>query len=67
MPSVAVLGRIERNGVLIDAAVLARQLPELAERMMALERRRTRSPGQPFNLAAPSRSARSCSASWACR
>jgi len=53
MPSVAVLGRIERNGVLIDAAVLSRQSQELAERMMALEREAHELAGQPFNLGSP--------------
>jgi DNA polymerase-1 len=53
MPSVVVLGRIERNGVLIDAAVLARQSQELAERMMALEREAHELAGQPFNLGSP--------------
>lgn len=53
MPSVAVLGRIERHGVLIDAAVLARQSHELAERMMALEREAYELAGQPFNLGSP--------------
>jgi DNA polymerase I len=53
MPSVAVLGRIERNGVLIDAAVLSRQSQELAERLMALEREAHELAGQPFNLGSP--------------
>ena len=53
MPSVVVLGRIERNGVLIDSAVLARQSQELAERMMALEREAHELAGQPFNLGSP--------------
>ena len=53
MPSAAVLGRIERNGVLIDAAVLARQSQELAERMVALEREAYQIAGQPFNLGSP--------------
>lgn len=53
MPSVAVLGRIERHGVLIDAAVLARQSQELAERLMALEREAHEIAGQPFNLGSP--------------
>lgn len=53
MPSVAVLGRIERHGVLIDAAVLARQSQALAERMMALEREAYELAGQPFNLGSP--------------
>ena len=53
MPSVVVLGRIERNGVLIDSAVLARQSQELAERLMALEREAHELAGQPFNLGSP--------------
>jgi DNA polymerase-1 len=53
MPSAAVLVRIERNGVLLDAAVLARQSQELAERMVALEREAHELAGQPFNLGSP--------------
>jgi len=53
MPSSRVLGRIERNGVLIDAAVLAKQSQQLAERMMALEREAHDLAGQPFNLGSP--------------
>jgi DNA polymerase I len=53
MPTSAVLGRIERNGVLIDAAVLAKQSRELAERMMVLEREAHDLAGQPFNLGSP--------------
>jgi DNA polymerase-1 len=50
MPTSAVLTRVERNGVLIDAALLARQSQELAERMVALEREAHELAGQPFNL-----------------
>jgi DNA polymerase-1 len=53
MPVSAVLGRIERHGVLIDAAKLARQSRELAERMVALEREAYDLAGQPFNLGSP--------------
>ncbi len=53
MPCVAILGRIERHGVLIDAAVLARQSQELAERMISLEREAHDIAGQPFNLGSP--------------
>ncbi|MDH5539658.1 MAG: DNA polymerase, partial [Rhizobacter sp.] len=53
MPSAAVLLRIERNGVLLDAAVLARQSQELAQRMVALEREAHELAGQPFNLGSP--------------
>ena len=38
MPSAEILARIERTGVLIDSALLARQSHELAERMVLLER-----------------------------
>jgi DNA polymerase-1 len=53
MPTAVVLGRIERHGVLIDAAVLARQSRELAERMVVLEREAHELAGQPFNLGSP--------------
>ncbi|MFL6661800.1 MAG: DNA polymerase I, partial [Rhizobacter sp.] len=48
-----VLQRIERNGVLIDAAVLNAQSRELGERMMALEREAHELAGQPFNIGSP--------------
>jgi DNA polymerase-1 len=53
MPTSEVLGRIERNGVLIDAGRLATQSRELAERMVALEREAYELAGQPFNLGSP--------------
>ncbi|MEY8878267.1 MAG: DNA polymerase I [Leptothrix sp. (in: b-proteobacteria)] len=53
MPSSAVLLRIERNGVLIDAGVLARQSQQLAQRMMTLEAEAHEIAGQPFNLSSP--------------
>ncbi|HEY6511847.1 MAG TPA: DNA polymerase I, partial [Burkholderiaceae bacterium] len=53
MPVSAVLTRMERHGVLIDAALLARQSRELAERMVALEREAHTLAGQPFNLGSP--------------
>ncbi len=53
LPTVAVLQRIERNGVLIDSALLAQQSKDLGERMMALEREAHELAGQPFNLGSP--------------
>jgi DNA polymerase-1 len=53
MPAVLVLGRIERNGVLIDTELLARQSHELAQRMMNLETEAHALAGQPFNLGSP--------------
>ncbi len=53
MPAVLVLGRIERNGVLIDSELLARQSHELAQRMMNLETEAHALAGQPFNLGSP--------------
>jgi DNA polymerase-1 len=47
------LYRIERNGVLIDAATLARQSHELGQRIMALEVEAHELAGQPFNLGSP--------------
>ncbi|GAP38442.1 DNA polymerase I [Piscinibacter sakaiensis] len=53
MPCSAVLQRIERHGVLIDPAVLARQSQALGERMMALEQQAYEIAGQPFNMGSP--------------
>jgi DNA polymerase I len=53
MPTSLVLQRIERHGVLIDAAVLARQSHQLAERLMALEQEAYSIAGQPFNMGSP--------------
>jgi DNA polymerase-1 len=53
MPTSEILARVERNGVLIDAALLARQSRELAERMVALEQEAYAIAGQPFNLGSP--------------
>ncbi|MDE2080102.1 MAG: DNA polymerase I [Burkholderiales bacterium] len=53
MPVSAVLERIERHGVLIDAAVLGRQSQQLAERMVALEQEAFAIAGQPFNMGSP--------------
>jgi DNA polymerase I len=48
-----ILCRVERTGVLIDGAVLARQSHELAERMVALEQEAYSIAGQPFNMGSP--------------
>ncbi len=53
MPVSLVLQRVERTGVLIDAAVLARQSQDLAERMVALEQEAYGIAGQPFNMGSP--------------
>ena len=53
MPASAVLGRIERHGVLIDSALLARQSRDLAERMLAIEQEAYALAGQPFNMGSP--------------
>ncbi|WP_295641232.1 DNA polymerase I [uncultured Methylibium sp.] len=53
MPASETLLRIERHGVLIDSAHLARLSQELAERMVALEQEAHALAGQPFNLGSP--------------
>ncbi len=53
MPVSIVLQRIERQGVLIDATVLARQSHELGERLLALEQEAYDLAGQPFNMGSP--------------
>ncbi|ODS97278.1 MAG: DNA polymerase I [Lautropia sp. SCN 69-89] len=53
IPVSVVLQRMERNGVLIDAAALVRQSDELGRKMLELERRAVEAAGQPFNLNSP--------------
>lgn len=53
LPVAELLFRIERNGVLIDAGLLAQQSDELGRKMMALELEAHQLAGQPFNLNSP--------------
>jgi DNA polymerase-1 len=53
MKSSEALYRIERNGVLIDAPMLAKQSGELGARIMQLEKEAHDLAGQPFNLGSP--------------
>jgi DNA polymerase-1 len=53
IPVREVLFRMERNGVLIDTALLAAQSRELGERVLTLEQQAYATAGQPFNLASP--------------
>ncbi len=53
MDSSESLYRIERNGVLIDAPLLATQSHELGTRIMAIEQEAYEIAGQPFNLGSP--------------
>jgi len=53
MPVARVLMKMERTGVLIDAALLEKQGGELGVTMLELERRAYELAGQPFNLGSP--------------
>jgi DNA polymerase I len=53
MPVREVLFRMERNGVLIDAAQLEAMSHELGQKMMELEGKAHAEAGQPFNLGSP--------------
>lgn len=53
VPVSVVLQKIERNGVLIDADILAAQSGELGRRMLELEQHAYELAGQPFNLNSP--------------
>ena len=53
LPVLPVLLRMERNGVLLDAAKLERQSHELGREMLELEQRAYQAAGQPFNLNSP--------------
>ena len=53
MPLLPVLSRMERNGVVIDAEMLAEQGAELAERIHELEVAAEALAGEPFNMGSP--------------
>ncbi|MFN0164504.1 MAG: DNA polymerase I [Burkholderiales bacterium] len=53
VPVARVLKRVERNGVLIDAALLDQQGAELGNSMLALEKQAYELAGGPFNLGSP--------------
>jgi DNA polymerase I len=53
MPVMPVLLRVERNGVLVDAAKLDAQSHELGKEMLELEQKAYQAAGQPFNLNSP--------------
>jgi DNA polymerase-1 len=53
VPLISVLARIERNGVLIDAAMLAQQSLELSSQIISLEQHAHDLAGQTFNLGSP--------------
>lgn len=53
VPLVPVLSRIERNGALIDPAMLAQQSKEIEERLKVLEQEAYDAAGEPFNLSSP--------------
>jgi DNA polymerase-1 len=53
MPTREVLFRMERDGVLIDSALMAAHSRELGERIMDLEKKAFQEAGQPFNLGSP--------------
>jgi len=53
MPVRQVLFVMERNGVMIDSAMLAAQSRELGEKILAIETQAYAAAGQPFNLNSP--------------
>ncbi|WP_353155454.1 DNA polymerase I [Herminiimonas fonticola] len=53
LPTAVVLQKVERNGVLIDPALLATQSHELGKRMLEIEQHAYELAGQPFNLSSP--------------
>jgi len=53
LPTAVVLHKMERNGVLIDAALLNAQSNELGRRMLEIEQTAYDLAGQPFNLNSP--------------
>jgi DNA polymerase-1 len=53
LPVRDVLFRMERNGILVDADLLAKQGQSLGERVLALEQQAHQLAGGPFNLGSP--------------
>ncbi len=53
IPLIPVLSRMERNGVQVDAEMLAEQSRQLAARMQELEREAWSAAGEEFNLGSP--------------
>lgn len=53
IPLVPVLSRTERNGALVDAALLLNQSAELSERIVELEKQAHKHAGKTFNLGSP--------------
>ncbi len=53
MPVMQVIQKIERNGVLLDSALLSAQSHELGKTLLALETRAHEQAGQTFNLNSP--------------
>jgi DNA polymerase-1 len=53
MPLVPVLSRLERQGALVDAQLLAKQSKELGERLLQVEASAHNLAGGPFNLGSP--------------
>jgi DNA polymerase-1 len=53
IPLISVLARIERNGVLIDISMLARQSLELASQIISIEHHAHELAGHAFNLGSP--------------
>ncbi|MCW1965901.1 DNA polymerase I [Polynucleobacter sp.] len=53
MPAMRVLGIMERNGIRIDSALLAKQGQQVGKRLLELEGEIHRLAGQPFNIQSP--------------
>jgi DNA polymerase I len=53
LPLLSVLLKIERNGVMVDVAMLKKQSQQLAERMKEVEQMAYDEAGETFNLASP--------------
>ena len=53
LPLIPVLSRIERNGALVDASLLAKQSGEIEQRLAELEQAAYEEAGEEFNLGSP--------------
>lgn len=66
MPLVSVLSSIERNGVKVDATMLAKQSKELETRMQEVVKQAYAAADQEFNLASPKQLGKSSTPNSAC-
>lgn len=67
LPLLPVLSRMERNGVLLDVKMLAKQSEQITKRLAELEQDIYKLAGQEFNIGSPNNYKLFCLKKWSCR